>query len=359
MTYLLWQIVWCLVGTALLFLVFGWLIRGWFGQKDKGNLKVESERAAWLGGQIRTLGQKVSDRDKAIEEGNALLTQLRAQLAERQNQLTDRDTKLTAAVAEIVMLKTQVAELTPKLAFAASAGAEVVALKAQVAQLEPEISKLQTSSAEVSNLRSQLAAAIEEARARGAEPGPLMADRDARVSAAAEEAANLRSRIADLEGELAITQAAESEGMFHTVTEENARLKEQIGELEPQISAREIQLRDWELRYTKAIAEKDSELAACRNRVTQLQQTKPAVHDIPPEFERDDLKLIFGIGPVLEKRLNELGVRFFREIAAWTKDDILRFESHLKEFPRRIERDNWVEGAREEHFKKYGQSAQA
>ncbi len=74
-----------------------------------------------------------------------------------------------------------------------------------------------------------------------------------------------------------------------------------------------------------------------------------------PKVERDDLKKIYGIGPVLEKRLNDLGVYFFREIAMWTKEDILRYEEHLKEFRDRIERDHWVEGASEAHFKKYGE----
>ena len=48
-------------------------------------------------------------------------------------------------------------------------------------------------------------------------------------------------------------------------------------------------------------------------------------------------------------------VYFFRDIANWTKEDIIRYEEHLKEFRDRIERDKWVEGAREEHFKKYGE----
>jgi large subunit ribosomal protein L21 len=69
----------------------------------------------------------------------------------------------------------------------------------------------------------------------------------------------------------------------------------------------------------------------------------------------DDLKQIFGIGPVLEKRLNELGIHFFRQIAQWTTEDIQRLEQQLPKFQKRVERDRWVERAKERHFEKYGE----
>jgi len=58
----------------------------------------------------------------------------------------------------------------------------------------------------------------------------------------------------------------------------------------------------------------------------------------------DDLTRINGIGPVLHKRLNELGVTRFAQIAAWGAEDIGRIGGQLK-FKGRIERENWVEQA--------------
>ncbi len=55
----------------------------------------------------------------------------------------------------------------------------------------------------------------------------------------------------------------------------------------------------------------------------------------------DDLKLISGVGPKLEQKLNALGVRRYAQIAAWTADDVGRFDNELS-FHGRIERDNWV-----------------
>ena len=61
----------------------------------------------------------------------------------------------------------------------------------------------------------------------------------------------------------------------------------------------------------------------------------------------DDLKLIFGIGPKIEKMLNENGVRRFEDIAAWKQADIDKFSDMLEGFSDRIERDEWVSSAQQ------------
>ncbi|MGB7180326.1 MAG: hypothetical protein WBD51_00225, partial [Burkholderiaceae bacterium] len=68
----------------------------------------------------------------------------------------------------------------------------------------------------------------------------------------------------------------------------------------------------------------------------------------------DNLKEIKGIGPVLERRLNQLGVFQFRQIAAWTQEDIEFFDDHLADFRGRIRRDNWVQSASQALTRKYG-----
>ena len=59
----------------------------------------------------------------------------------------------------------------------------------------------------------------------------------------------------------------------------------------------------------------------------------------------DDLKRIRGIGVLIEKKLNSLGVSNFEQIANWTGADIDRV-SQILDFKGRIERENWVEQAR-------------
>ena len=72
--------------------------------------------------------------------------------------------------------------------------------------------------------------------------------------------------------------------------------------------------------------------------------------------ERDDLKLINGIGPVLEGKLNAAGIRSYRQLATLTDADIDRLESDVIHFSGRIRREDWVDQARTLHGKKYGES---
>lgn len=70
----------------------------------------------------------------------------------------------------------------------------------------------------------------------------------------------------------------------------------------------------------------------------QISKSKPAA-------KPDDLKLLKGVGPVLEKKLNAEGITNFTQIAAWKKADIAGFDAKLN-FRGRIERDGWVAQAK-------------
>ncbi|MEM7290290.1 MAG: NADH-quinone oxidoreductase subunit NuoE [Pseudomonadota bacterium] len=60
-----------------------------------------------------------------------------------------------------------------------------------------------------------------------------------------------------------------------------------------------------------------------------------------PKGKADDLQRIAGVGPKLEKTLNDLGFWHFSQIAKWTKKDIAIVDDELS-FKGRIERDNWI-----------------
>ena len=61
--------------------------------------------------------------------------------------------------------------------------------------------------------------------------------------------------------------------------------------------------------------------------------------------EIDDLKRIRGIGVLIEKKLNSLGITSYEQVANWTGEDIERI-SEMLDFKGRIERENWIEQAR-------------
>jgi large subunit ribosomal protein L21 len=60
----------------------------------------------------------------------------------------------------------------------------------------------------------------------------------------------------------------------------------------------------------------------------------------------DDLKLLSGVGPALEKKLHEAGITSFAQIAAWTGAEVEEFGEKLS-FKGRIEREGWIEQAKE------------
>lgn len=57
--------------------------------------------------------------------------------------------------------------------------------------------------------------------------------------------------------------------------------------------------------------------------------------------DKDDLKIVKGIGPFLEKKLNSIGIYTFRQIAAFTAEDEDKVNEVIEFFPGRIRRDNW------------------
>ncbi|MCB1491243.1 MAG: 30S ribosomal protein S2 [Rhodobiaceae bacterium] len=60
-----------------------------------------------------------------------------------------------------------------------------------------------------------------------------------------------------------------------------------------------------------------------------------------PDGAVDDLKKISGVGPVLEKKLNELGIYHYSQIANFSADDIEKVDARLN-FKGRIEREDWI-----------------
>ena len=124
----------------------------------------------------------------------------------------------------------------------------------------------------------------------------------------------------------------------------------QVPEIDPRTQPLEAE--NAELRRQLAASHADT--ARYRQIVVDIENNAP-----PPLLDSpgapDDLKLIVGIGPVLERMLQQLGIGTYRQIARWTDRDIDEFDARLHEFPGRIRRDEWVTQARALHQSKYGE----
>jgi len=107
-----------------------------------------------------------------------------------------------------------------------------------------------------------------------------------------------------------------------------------------------------------AAASKPAKKAAPKKETVKAEEKKPAPKkEAAPKAEakmaapkakggdKDDLKLLNGVGPAIEKKLNELGVTTFAQVAEWGAAEIADFDDKLS-FKGRIERDGWVDQAK-------------
>lgn len=62
--------------------------------------------------------------------------------------------------------------------------------------------------------------------------------------------------------------------------------------------------------------------------------------------DQNDISLISGIGPTIEKKLRAAGVNSWSDIAAWTEADVAKFDEELA-LRGRATREEWVEQAKE------------
>lgn len=63
--------------------------------------------------------------------------------------------------------------------------------------------------------------------------------------------------------------------------------------------------------------------------------------------DKDDLKIIKGIGPFIETKLNALGIYTFEQVANFTPEIEEQVNEAIEFFPGRVKRDNWTGQARE------------
>lgn len=85
-------------------------------------------------------------------------------------------------------------------------------------------------------------------------------------------------------------------------------------------------------------ARKSASKAAARRDETPVTEAPAAEAPRPA----DDLKLIKGIGPGLERQLNALGFRNFSQIAALTEKELAALDEKLTTIKGRCFRDDWV-----------------
>lgn len=127
--------------------------------------------------------------------------------------------------------------------------------------------------------------------------------------------------------------------------EEASRLETQLAEAETRVRELEQDESQSETRI-EPVSHPDTLTDgrdASNDPIDEAEQAPDEVDDTP----RDDLKQIKGVGPAIEKTLNELGIFRFEQIADMSEHEIDRVAQRLKGFHSRIYREDWMGQARE------------
>lgn len=143
----------------------------------------------------------------------------------------------------------------------------------------------------------------------------------------------------------------------HTKYNASVQLATDIGDTVKRIDGTEVPLiTPWQGKAanTKAAPKPKTQSAAAHKPATEpavadepaATAAKPETLDAAREGGPDNLKLIKGVGPKLEKLLHSLGFYHFDQVAAWTPEELSWVDKNLEGFKGRASRDNWVSQAR-------------
>jgi predicted flap endonuclease-1-like 5' DNA nuclease len=316
------EIIVLIVLAAIIGLLIGWILRKFLYDVDLGALEAriaaaERARRAAEGGAA-----------SAREQVEALTGRLEA--SERAT--VDAEQRMASLAGDLDGAREQVEALTGRLE--ASERATVVATK------------------QVTSLTADLDAALQDAGTKEAAIGRLEAEL-AGVGALEARADAGAARIAELEV-LVVEKAGDADRI--------AQLEEALRGARDEQAARiaELQARDVRIAQLEAAARRVTSAPASGPEAPSKDEAVAAMAAIAsrtagggPRVD-DDLKKIHGVGPKLERLLKRMGITSFAQVARFEAGDIATVTAALDAFPGRIERDDWMASAAEEHEKKYG-----
>ena len=308
-------------------------------EANRANLAADEARAALAA--YKAANSSSSEELKNLE--NQMLG-LRAQASKARQSVEEAQAARDAAVADLAIARDNVTRLTTELTEAkAKAGVphdpnapsedQLKVLRGAIARAQQEReASVAAHRAEISDLRQQLTVATAAAAApavaslapaNNESAAALQAAKDAEAAAQA-RATDLAARVQSLESELASAKASASE------TAAAAPLAEKLTEVQSERDSLNAQLALLKTNLEDSVAYRTGEKAS------------------------DDLKEIKGVAEVLNAKLNAYGVFTYRQIVAWTPEEVDAFGA-LISFKDRIRREDWQAQCREFHKAKYGE----
>ena len=212
-----------------------------------------------------------------------------------------------------------------------------------------EISRLKTSLGEREQLIEEMDAELKKLKNT---PSSNVQDR-AIIEALKRDNKNLLSQIASYKSTIAeLQRAKEAELSEENETDLSETLTNRLDNIERKLSALSVKKTNAGtlIQSNPTVEVKDdSESMRAEQEAKNLIEAKMGTMIPVATFEqRDDLKLINGIGPFLEKQLNETGFFTYDQIASMDEETGRALAIAIGFLPDRVEKDAWVRQAR--HF---------
>lgn len=209
---------------------------------------------------------------------------------------------------------------------------EVQRLQGRTAELD---ALLDVAGQESSRLHAELAASQGRGEALTAEAAGLLHERDTLEAALAEE------RSARAQEKAAHDAAAQAEAERAAVRAAELELAQaRARDAEADVVAQRARL-----------DARDATLTELQHKVASLESAAGG-----PAPEPDDLRMIEGVGRVLEAMLHEAGITTYHQVAELCADNAP--DGRLEEFLGRIKREEWSAQARQLHRLKYSDAAE-
>ena len=284
----------------------------------------------------RRLEEVSAERDAAATEAERMGTELRDARARVRHEELARQEALAGRDAELGGLRARLERLDPLVRQLEDRDALLQAALYERDQAERRlVDRDREHETAVHRLRVRIAA-LERLEAQLRERDEKLAGLERRLAAVTRgrDDAEGRERRREAEVETLRAEWRDRDRRFRVLASENEQL---VGGLEQ---------KQRELEHQLAVRPEPRKTNGANG------HRRPANGSAVPDA--DDLTAIWGIGPILARRLNVRGIYRFRDIAAWDDAAIERFTRSLGAVGHRIRRDGWVEAARRAHQRKYG-----
>lgn len=157
------------------------------------------------------------------------------------------------------------------------------------------------------------------------------------------------------------TEKAEMNSQIDTLYDDKSKVNIVLDEKEKEIRHHILEIKALKALHKEAVHETDDMTLKNKRNEQLLYEKDEALVNIAQRkhlldyrsfgtatiADKDDLKMISGIGPFIEERLHALDIFTFRQISKFTPVDIDTINAAIEYFSGRIDRDDWVVQATE------------